>query len=193
MSLYLLLNQPIHPLPLAIPPMLALLLNGWPTITYTVQLRMNHPRTITILTPMSNANGDTINLAIKDEVMMAHVCHYIMTHTANKIFLNTQPAQKQFGLKKGLQFFGSKGESTVRKELTQFHTLKCFALMDTQSLTHDDRRNALTSLMLGCEFRVEFRRIPENSGEFLIPDPFLSQFFPIPVPVPIGLRVLAKF
>ena len=28
--------------------------------------------------------------------------------------------------------------------------------------------------------------IPENSREFLIPDPFSTQFFPIPVPVPIG-------
>ena len=35
--------------------------------------------------------------------------------------------------------------------------------------------------------------IPENSGEFPIPDPFSTQFFPIPIPVPIGLRVPAKF
>jgi hypothetical protein len=33
--------------------------------------------------------------------------------------------------------------------------------------------------------------IPENSREF--PDPFSTQFFPIPVPVLIGLRVPAKF
>ena len=75
--------------------------------------------------PYTTANGDTIDLAIKNEVMMAHVCHYVMTHTANKLFLNTPPSKKQFGLKKGLRLFGQKGETTVRKELTQFHTLKC--------------------------------------------------------------------
>lgn len=79
-----------------------------------------------------------------------------MTHTANKFFLNTQPTKKQFGLKKGLQLFGLKGETAIRKELTQFHTLKCFAPKDPKTLSREERRNALSSLIFLTE---------KNNGE----------------------------
>jgi hypothetical protein len=103
--------------------------------------------------PYTTANGDTIDLAIKNEVMMAHVCHYVMTHTASKLFLHTPPSKKHFGLQKGLRLFGQQGENAVRKELTQFHTLKCFAPKDPASLTRVDCRNVLTSLMFLTEKR----------------------------------------
>ena len=35
--------------------------------------------------------------------------------------------------------------------------------------------------------------IPENSGEFPIPDPFSTQFFPIPILVPNGKGVPPTF
>jgi hypothetical protein len=35
--------------------------------------------------------------------------------------------------------------------------------------------------------------IPQNSGFFPIPDPFLTQLFPILIPVPIGKVVPANF
>jgi hypothetical protein len=85
---------------------------------------------------------------------MAHFCHYVMAHTADKFFLKAQPAvPKQFGLKKGLRVFGSKGKTAVHNELTQFHTLKCFAPKDPTTLTRHDRRNALSSLMFLTEKR----------------------------------------
>jgi hypothetical protein len=34
--------------------------------------------------------------------------------------------QKQYGLKAGLRMFSDRGNAAVVKELTQFHTLKCF-------------------------------------------------------------------
>jgi hypothetical protein len=103
--------------------------------------------------PYTNAAGDNVDLAIKDEVLMAHACHYVMTHTANKLFLNTQPLKKQYGLKSGLRLFGNKGEAAIRKELTQFHTLKCFVPKDPSTLTREERRIALSSLMFLTEKR----------------------------------------
>jgi hypothetical protein len=44
--------------------------------------------------PYVNTVGKMVDLAIKDEVLMAHVCHYMMTHTADKLFL-TPPIHKK--------------------------------------------------------------------------------------------------
>jgi hypothetical protein len=41
----------------------------------------------------------------------------------------------------------------VKKELTQFHTMSCFKPRDARTLTRDDRRNALASLMFLTEKR----------------------------------------
>jgi hypothetical protein len=62
-----------------------------------------------------------------------------MTHTADKLFLKVQPIKKQFGLQMGLRRFGHKGEAAIRKELTQFHTLKYFAPKDPSTLTREQR------------------------------------------------------
>ena len=43
--------------------------------------------------------------------------------------------------------FSDRVSAAVVKELTQFHTLKCFQPRDQSTLTRDDCRNALTSLM----------------------------------------------
>jgi hypothetical protein len=32
------------------------------------------------------AGGTVVDLALKDECMMAQVCHYVMTHTANSLY-----------------------------------------------------------------------------------------------------------
>jgi hypothetical protein len=99
------------------------------------------------LYPYLNEKGDEADLAINDEVLMAHVCHYVMTHMADKLYLNPQSAKKQYGVKAGLKLFGDRGNSAIRKEPTQFHTLKCFAPKDPETLTREDHCNALTSLM----------------------------------------------
>ena len=36
----------------------------------------------------TNANGKVVDLAITDEVLMAHVCQYVMLHTADKLYAN---------------------------------------------------------------------------------------------------------
>lgn len=59
--------------------------------------------------------------------------------------------KKQYSLKAGLKLFASCGQEAVTKELTLFHTLKCFKPMDPTKLSRDDHRNALTSLMFLTE------------------------------------------
>jgi hypothetical protein len=101
--------------------------------------------------PYRNATGVDVDLAMKDEILMAHICHYVMTHTADKLFHTTQPPKKQFGLQEGLRLFGTECEIAIHKELTQFHTLKCFAPKDPKHLSRTERRNALSSLMFITE------------------------------------------
>ena len=108
--------------------------------------------------PYHTAGGTNVDLAIQDEHRMAHVCHYVMTHVADSIYyadalLKSKPTQKQYSLKAGLRRFHDRGNEAVVKELTQFHTLKCFRPRDPSTLSREDRRNALTSLMFLTEKR----------------------------------------
>ncbi len=88
---------------------------------------------------------------------MAHVCHYVMTHVANSIYytdaLKLKPTKKQYSLKAGLRCFHVRGNAAVVKELTQFHTPKCFCPRDLSTLSREDRRKALTFLMFLTEKR----------------------------------------
>jgi hypothetical protein len=79
-----------------------------------------------------------------------------MTHTANSTYSNaTVPTkQKQYSLKAVLKQFGERGHNAVSKELTQLHTLKCFQPKDPTTLTRNERRKALTSLMLLTQKRT---------------------------------------
>ena len=54
---------------------------------------------------------------------------------------------RQYSLKKGLKEFGDRGEEAVSAELNQFHNLNCFDPVDAETLTSDQRRKALASLM----------------------------------------------
>jgi len=92
---------------------------------------------------------------IRDEECMAYLCHFVMVHTATSLALaqQGQPTKKQYGLKTGLKWFGSRSDTAVTKELSQLHTLNCFYPCDPSSLTRDDRRNALSFLMFLTEKR----------------------------------------
>ncbi len=83
---------------------------------------------------------------------MAQLCHYVMTHTANSLYYaqNIKPKKKQYTLKAGLKLFTNRGEEAVTKELTQFHTLKCFTPREPSMLSRNKRRK-LTSLMFLTE------------------------------------------
>jgi hypothetical protein len=99
------------------------------------------------------AGGTVMDLALKDECIMAQVCHYVMTHTANALYCaqDVKPKKNQYSLKAGLREFANRGKEAVTKELTQFHTLKCFKPRDPSTLSRDERQNALTSLMFLTE------------------------------------------
>ena len=105
--------------------------------------------------PYQTAGGTTVDLAILDEDRMAHICHFVMVHAATSLALaqQGQPPKKQFSLKAGLKQLGPRGESAVTKELSQLHAMNCFRPHHPSSLTHTDRRNALTSLMFLTEKR----------------------------------------
>ena len=55
--------------------------------------------------PYHTAGGTVVNLAIKDEYLMAQVCHYVMTHTANALYCaqDIKPKKKQYSLKADLK------------------------------------------------------------------------------------------
>ena len=101
-------------------------------------------------------NRTDVDLAIQDEERMAHLCHFVMIHTATSLHLAQigQPTKKQYSLKAGLKRFGARGDSAVTKELSQLHTLNCFRPRDPHTLTREDHRNALTSLMFLTEKRT---------------------------------------
>ncbi len=82
---------------------------------------------------------------------MAHVCHYVMMHTADKLYAAPPSTKKQYGLKGGFQLFGDRVNSVIQNELTQFHTLQCFKPTDPATLTRDNRHKALTYLMFLTE------------------------------------------
>jgi hypothetical protein len=82
-----------------------------------------------------------------DEQSIAHVCHYVMLHCADSISLGTLNTKKHYGLKEGLCKFAERGNDALMKELHQFHMLKCFTPKDPKTLSRDNKRNALASLM----------------------------------------------
>lgn len=87
-------------------------------------------------------DGHSTILFNNDE--LADVCHYTMAHIAAK----TSSTQKMtFGLAADLKRFGSKGESDVTKELTQFNKMDTFIPIQADDLTPTQRSTALTSLM----------------------------------------------
>jgi hypothetical protein len=89
--------------------------------------------------PYHTAGGTDVNLAIHDKVRMAHLCHFVMVHTATSLELACQghPTKKQYSLKAGLTRFGSRGDKAITKELSQLHTLNCFRPCDPASLTDE--------------------------------------------------------
>ena len=106
--------------------------------------------------PYRTAGGTDVNIDIQDETVMAMLCHYVMTHTATALQLAAQgqPTKRQYSLKAGLRQFGQRADDAVKKELQQFHTMSCFKPRDIRSLSREDRRNALSSLMFLTEKRT---------------------------------------
>ena len=55
--------------------------------------------------PYHATSGDLVDLAIHDECVMAHICHYVMIHMANAIYSaeTVHPKKKQYSLEAGLK------------------------------------------------------------------------------------------
>ena len=56
----------------------------------------------------------------------------------------------------GLKKFKEKGEAGVTKELTQMHDMNVFRPIEVESLTHDEKKKALSSLMFLKEEEGQF-------------------------------------
>ena len=54
----------------------------------------------------------------------------------------------QYNRKPGLRRFGARGETASISELTQLHVMDTWKVMDPMKLTREDRRKALSSLLL---------------------------------------------
>lgn len=59
----------------------------------------------------------------------------------------------QYSLKAGLKKFGEAGEKAVTKELCQFHDMRVFKPVDPASLSGEDKKAALASLLFPKEKR----------------------------------------
>jgi hypothetical protein len=53
--------------------------------------------------PYCDAGGKTVDLAIKDENMIAHVCHYVMLLTAESILVGNPNNKKQYTKSRSLK------------------------------------------------------------------------------------------
>lgn len=88
-----------------------------------------------------------------DESILAHVCHYIMVHYSQPSTKQTKKKANVFSLNAGLKRFGARGEVAVAKELNQFNMLNTFTPVDPTTLTYEQRRAALASLIFLTEKR----------------------------------------
>ena len=78
---------------------------------------------------------------------MAAVCHYLMMHYADQHSAPTTPSKKSYSLNKGLKKFGDLGKAAVSKELNQLYVLQTFTPIRASSLTPDQKKQTLLSLM----------------------------------------------
>ena len=88
-----------------------------------------------------------------DEDTLATVCVHIMVQYANKMSTKMVKPKTTFSLASGLKRFGERGEAAVTKELSQFNVLNAFTPLDASTLTYDQRKHALASLIFLTEKR----------------------------------------
>ena len=85
----------------------------------------------------------------------AQAAQLAISDSATQIELACQGhPKKQYGLKASFRKFGSCADAAVTKELSQLHTMNCFCPRDPHSLTHEDHRNALLSLLFLTEKHI---------------------------------------
>ena len=102
-----------------------------------------------------NIDDDTQDpRAMSDEELEAHIVGVIFAH--------------HFSLNKGLKIFGDKADVSVQKELSQIHTMDTYNHIMKSSLTIEDRRKALASLMFITKKRngdIKARKVEDSSKQ----------------------------
>ena len=71
-------------------------------------------------------------------------------------------------LKKGLELFGDKTDIAVPKELTQIHDMETYEPVDPKTMTYEDRKKALASLLFITEKRngdIKARNVADGSKQ----------------------------
>ena len=100
---------------------------------------------------------EEIDTKINDKTL-SEVAHYIMVHYAEKEIIKKRkkkykPKDGQYTLDAGLKKFGDKGEIAVTKELRQFNTYNVFEPLEADSLSDEEKKSALSSLIFLKEKR----------------------------------------
>jgi hypothetical protein len=88
-----------------------------------------------------------------DDDTMAAVSIHIMAQYANKLSTTMVKPTTTFSLNSGLKKFGACGKAAITKELSQFNVLNAFTPLDASTLTYDQHKNALASLIFLTEKR----------------------------------------
>ena len=109
------------------------------SIQYDGLHKSEHQTQITRLSSCRDANMDIQNMT-KTKEIGAQILEYILT---------------QYSLGNGLKLYGEKRLQATKNELTQQHDLDMFELLDADSLTNHDKKNAIASLMILTKKRDE--------------------------------------
>jgi hypothetical protein len=93
------------------------------------------------------------NHAEMDNKALNAVAHYIMVHCTEKEMLRMQkkkykPKAGQYTLDAGLKKFRSRDETAVTNKLRQFNTYEVFEPLEANTLDEEEKKRALSSLIL---------------------------------------------
>ena len=80
-------------------------------------------------------------------------CSMVMTEKQSAAYIVGVIFVQQYSLKQGLELFGEKADTVVSKELTQIHDMETHEPVDPKTMTYEDRRKDLASLLFITEKR----------------------------------------
>jgi phage terminase large subunit GpA-like protein len=84
----------------------------------------------------------TVNVNVPNEPICGH-----FTENDQMIHVLGVAMAQAHGLKKGLKLFGQEGKNAVQKEMQQHHDMETYYPMDPSKLTHNEKREAVDSLV----------------------------------------------
>ena len=84
---------------------------------------------------------------------LAPIIAHVMVHLSHKYGRDGIVGAQQHILQKGLKLYGGRGESAVKKEISQLSTRKCFEPINIESLSTEEKRKAVDALMFLSEKR----------------------------------------